>query len=84
MREVESTVNSMALGQSNFRQIIEKYKTGWRSYIWVLWALLGPGLIATLANNDAGGVISYAITGAIWYWAICSFALHPWHLRFKK
>lgn len=26
--------------------------------------LLGPGLLAALADNDAGGVISYAVTGA--------------------
>lgn len=26
--------------------------------------LLGPGLVAALADNDAGGVISYAVTGA--------------------
>ena len=30
----------------------------------MFWALLGPGVLATLANNDAGGVISYAVTGA--------------------
>jgi len=47
-----------------FRQIIEGHKTGWQRFIWVFWALLGPGLLATLANNDAGGVISYAVTGA--------------------
>ena len=30
----------------------------------MLWSLLGPGLLAALAANDAGGVISYAVTGA--------------------
>lgn len=64
MNEIQSTVNSMAVGQSKFRQIIEEKKTGWQRFIWAFWALLGPGLIATLANNDAGGVISYAVTGA--------------------
>ncbi|OPA73659.1 hypothetical protein BVG16_27750 [Paenibacillus selenitireducens] len=39
-------------------------KSGRRRFIWVFWALLGPGLLAALANNDAGGVISYAVTGA--------------------
>ena len=28
------------------------------------FGLLGPGLLAALADNDAGGVISYAVTGA--------------------
>jgi Mn2+/Fe2+ NRAMP family transporter len=32
--------------------------------LWLLWALLGPGIISQLANNDAGGMISYAMTGA--------------------
>jgi Mn2+/Fe2+ NRAMP family transporter len=62
----QSTGNSVTIGQSKFHQIIEehKHKKGWRRFIWAFWALLGPGLIATLANNDAGGVISYAVTGA--------------------
>ena len=34
-----------------------------RSLFMVL-GLLGPGLVAALADNDAGGVISYAVTGA--------------------
>lgn len=29
-----------------------------------LAGVLGPGLLASLADNDAGGVISYAVTGA--------------------
>lgn len=64
MNEFQSTVDSAAVSQPKFRQIIEEHKTGWRRYIWGFWALLGPGLIATLANNDAGGVIAYAVTGA--------------------
>ena len=32
--------------------------------LWLLWALLGPGVISLLANNDAGGMISYTMTGA--------------------
>lgn len=35
-----------------------------RSRLWMLFGLLGPGLLAALADNDAGGVISYAVTGA--------------------
>ena len=54
----------MTTAQSKFRQILAAHQTGWRRSIWVFWALLGPGFLATLANNDAGGVISYAVTGA--------------------
>jgi len=63
VNEINSTVNPGTVGQSKFRQIMEGEKTGWKRFIWAFWALLGPGLIATLANNDAGGVISYAVTG---------------------
>lgn len=36
-----------------------------RNHWWVLlWGVLGPGLLGALADNDAGGVISYAVTGA--------------------
>ncbi len=54
----------MTVAQPKFRQLIGEGKSGWRRSIWVFWALLGPGTLATLANNDAGGVISYAVTGA--------------------
>jgi len=32
--------------------------------LWLLWGLLGPGIISLLANNDSGGMISYTMTGA--------------------
>ena len=31
---------------------------------------LGPGVLAALADNDAGGLISYAVTGAEFGWAV--------------
>ncbi|KEQ22473.1 NRAMP family divalent metal transporter [Paenibacillus tyrfis] len=51
-------------GQSKFREMVTHRKKGWRRIIWLIWALMGPGLIAAIANNDAGGAISYAVTGA--------------------
>ena len=39
-------------------------KNGKKPRIFFLFSLLGPGLLAALADNDAGGVISYAVTGA--------------------
>ena len=30
----------------------------------LLSGILGPGVLSALADNDAGGVISYAVTGA--------------------
>ncbi|MCL6442814.1 MAG: divalent metal cation transporter [Alicyclobacillus sp.] len=38
-------------------------KKGVRRYLWSFWILLGPGFLAALADNDAGGVISYTATG---------------------
>jgi Mn2+/Fe2+ NRAMP family transporter len=64
VNEIQSTGSSETAAQPKFRQIIGERKTGWRQSIWIFWALLGPGALATLANNDAGGVISYAVTGA--------------------
>ncbi|VBB09745.1 natural resistance-associated macrophage protein [Lucifera butyrica] len=64
MNEIQSPGDSVTGGDSIFHQVIEKEKTGWQRLLLIFWALLGPGLLATLANNDAGGVISYAVTGA--------------------
>ena len=50
-------------GQSKFRQMVYQRQRGLRRYMWIFWALMGPGLLAALADNDAGGVISYAVTG---------------------
>ena len=50
--------------QPRFRRLVELHKAGWRRFIWIFWALLGPGALTAMANNDAGGVISYAVTGA--------------------
>lgn len=36
---------------------------GWRRYTWLFWVLMGPGLLAMIGDNDAGGVIEYAVTG---------------------
>lgn len=33
------------------------------SFAGLFWLLLGPGLLAMIGDNDAGGVISYAATG---------------------
>lgn len=50
--------------RSKFKEMVDRPKRGPRRFLWVLWALLGPGLLAAIANNDAGGVIAYAVTGA--------------------
>lgn len=49
---------------SKFQDIVSKPKKGWRGYLMLVWAMLGPGLVAALADNDAGGGISYTVTGS--------------------
>ncbi len=48
---------------SKFQQMVSERKRGLRRYLWVFLALLGPGLLAAFGDNDAGGIISYAVTG---------------------
>lgn len=33
-------------------------------------SFLGPGMLAAMADNDAGGIISYTVTGAKFGWAV--------------
>ena len=35
-----------------------------RAWSMAFWLLMGPGLLAMIGDNDAGGVVSYAVTGA--------------------
>lgn len=48
---------------SKFHDILAKERTGWRRFSWIIWALIGPGLLAMIGDNDAGGVVEYAVTG---------------------
>ncbi len=36
----------------------------WRRQILVFFAVLGPGIITMVADNDAGGISTYAVTGS--------------------
>ena len=36
----------------------------WRRYLMVFLAVLGPGMIVMIADNDAGGISTYAVTGS--------------------
>lgn len=65
MSKVQSTLTSTADSQSKFREMVTNRRRGWRRFVLLIWALMGPGLIAAMANNDAGGVISYTVTGAV-------------------
>ena len=47
----------------SFGEKATRGRSGVAKSLWLFWALLGPGIITQLANNDAGGTISYAMTG---------------------
>jgi len=64
MGKVQSTIASTDVNQPKFSEMVSNRKRGLRRFFWLIWALMGPGLIAAMADNDAGGVISYAVTGA--------------------
>jgi Mn2+/Fe2+ NRAMP family transporter len=44
---------------------IMRQKYGYFSRLCLLFALIGPGILVMLADNDAGGVITYAQTGSM-------------------
>lgn len=41
-----------------------RQSSGWTKKLLLLVALMGPGILVMIADNDAGGVITYAQTGA--------------------
>ncbi|SFC28295.1 NRAMP family divalent metal transporter [Clostridium uliginosum] len=58
-----SKENLISKENSKFNQLVEEPNKGFRKRMILLWALIGPGVVAALADNDAGGIISYALTG---------------------
>jgi Mn2+/Fe2+ NRAMP family transporter len=48
----------------SFEEKVTRGKSGWSQRLWLLWSLLGPGLLAMIGDNDAGGMLSYTVTGA--------------------
>lgn len=60
----EPVRNSMIKNTISFEEKMMRGKAGRSKRLWLLWVLLGPGLLALIGNNDAGGMISYTMTGA--------------------
>lgn len=48
----------------SFEEKVTKGKSGWSQKLWLFWSLLGPGILALVGDNDAGGMLSYTVTGA--------------------
>ena len=49
-------------------QVPEKPKR--KSKLWLLLAAMGPGIIAELAGNDAGGISTFSVAGASYGYAV--------------
>ncbi len=61
--ELPIDIKLRALDRLKIHVMRQKY--GYFSRLCLLIALIGPGILVMIADNDAGGVITYAQTGAI-------------------
>src|SRR2546430_15516547 len=63
------------------KQARSRFRLSRSSFLFRLFAVLGPGLIAANAGNDAGGIATFATSGAsygynlLWALAIAGFCL---------
>ncbi len=63
LKELPIEFRLRAIDRLNIRELRKK-KTKFSKFL-LLLALIGPGIIVMIADNDAGGVITYAQTGSI-------------------
>ncbi|WP_218190276.1 NRAMP family divalent metal transporter [Klebsiella quasipneumoniae] len=72
-----SLARIVCLGESAmnfFSQIYYRISKTWKSFM-VYLALSGPGLVVMIADNDAGGITTYAATGAKFGYGLIWFLL---------
>ncbi|MGH9525158.1 MAG: hypothetical protein ACRD2F_00670, partial [Terriglobales bacterium] len=50
--------------QDRFRVFTARHRRGRGARLWLLWLLIGPGVLVMLGENDAPSMLSYAATGA--------------------
>ncbi len=50
--------------QDRFRVFTARRRRGRGARLWLLWLLIGPGVLVMLGENDAPSMLSYAATGA--------------------
>jgi Mn2+/Fe2+ NRAMP family transporter len=60
---IPTSITSLTEKQSKFNSVVSQPNKGWRHFTLLFWVLIGPGFLAAMADNDAGGIISYTITG---------------------
>jgi len=66
--QIPNFTDKSAKSEESFESLAEqpapRSKKNSKRLFWLFLSLLGPGVIAMLANNDAGGMIEYTLTGA--------------------
>ena len=66
IRSGSAPVNDEVLLRAQDRAYVETLRrsSGWLQRVLLAMTLVGPGILVMIADNDAGGVITYAQTGA--------------------
>ena len=63
----EAKKGALAKNLEQMPQVAQKPKR--KSRLWLLLAAMGPGIIAELAGNDAGGISTFSVAGASYGYA---------------
>ena len=62
--EVVVTHEDIDRAHDRARVTAARGRRGLRSWAWLLWLLIGPGILVMLGENDGPSMLSYAATGA--------------------
>lgn len=63
MAKVSELQENLEKKNIKFDDIVDNDTKGMKNKLLFLWALIGPGFLAAIGDNDAGGLISYSVTG---------------------
>ncbi len=57
----------------------------WKQFV-IFLSVLGPGIIVMVADNDAGGISTYAVTGSStdFLCSGCLFFCFPWPITSRR
>lgn len=61
---VEVTHEDIDRAHDRARVSAARHRHGLRGHLWLLWLLIGPGILVMLGENDGPSMLSYAATGA--------------------
>ncbi|MCI1944195.1 NRAMP family divalent metal transporter [Clostridium luticellarii] len=60
----ENSLNELNINNSKFENMTGRMENNKLKLNILMLSLIGPGVLAAMGDNDAGGIISYCITGA--------------------